>query len=167
MGRWPREVYWWMLQLINLINVWCFYYLKDNRIYPIVSASPAEIHGKESKVWTPWQPPPELNIPLSKSCRGPSKCGEPGNPCASQSFPEASTFRFFLQKWINLVCLCQFFFLEPLEQKKLLEFFIWCNSQKENKGNFPRAFLFMKSDLSAFLKYLPIKTLFLWKTAQI
>lgn len=60
------------------MDAWWFYYLKDIRIYPIASATTAEIHGKEGKIWTLLQPPPEHSIHLSKSSRGANKCGEPG-----------------------------------------------------------------------------------------
>lgn len=53
-------------------------------------------------------------------------------------------------------------FLETLKQKKLLEFFIWCNSQKKIKETSPEPFIheiwsFSVPEISADQNFVPLK----------
>lgn len=99
-------------------NAWWLYCLIDNRMYPTVSPSTAEMHVKESRVWTLLQAPPELSVRVSEFFGGTSKCGEP-LAWDAETLVLTSAFETDLcsnsacpQKWIYLVCLCPVIFLE-------------------------------------------------------
>lgn len=88
-------------------NAWWLYCLIDNRMYPTVSPSTAEMNVEESRVWNLLQAPPELSVRVSEFFGGTSKCGEPlawgaGNACAHQCFSDRSVFKFCLPTEVDL-----------------------------------------------------------------